>query len=390
MKIALVRARYNPSGGAERFAERALHALRSQETSVSIIARSWVGTPIDGGPDTLVRCDPFYLGSVWRDWSFARAVRAAVEKARFDLVQSHERIPGLAIYRAGDGVHAAWLARRKVAATRLHQWGIGLNPHHWYLLKVERALFEHPDLRAVICNSRMVIKEIIDRFKVDARKLHLIPNGVDLEYFHPGLSAVHRSTTRAELGIGESVATLLFMGSGFERKGLTLALEALARMPAASHLIVVGDDKRRARYVRRAEQLGVARRVSFLGEVADPRPYLGAADVLVLPTLYDPFPNVVLEALASGLPVITSDACGAIDVIRPGTNGWIHRSGSRDDLVEKLSLWLTQLQETGGEPLVRAARASVEPYSIAALGAALVALYEKLLMSRAPRASDTG
>jgi UDP-glucose:(heptosyl)LPS alpha-1,3-glucosyltransferase len=86
VKLALVRQKYTPFGGAERFVERALGALRDQGTDVTIIARSWQGEP---GPGFL-RCNPFYLGRTWRDAGFARAVQAIIGAGRFDLVQSHE------------------------------------------------------------------------------------------------------------------------------------------------------------------------------------------------------------------------------------------------------------------------------------------------------------
>ncbi len=99
MRLALVRQRYSAYGGAERFIERALGALGGQGVAVTVLAREWIGAP--GG---LVRCDPFYVGRLWRDWSFARAVCREIARRPFDLVQSHERIDCCDIYRAGDGV----------------------------------------------------------------------------------------------------------------------------------------------------------------------------------------------------------------------------------------------------------------------------------------------
>ncbi|MGA2550929.1 MAG: glycosyltransferase family 4 protein [Burkholderiaceae bacterium] len=380
MKIALVRARYNLAGGAERFAERALSALAGTNTAVSIIARSWNRDARAHEGWTIVPCNPFYVGSVWRDWSFAHAVRRLVARLGFDLVQSHERIPGLAIYRAGDGVHAAWLERRRAASGLGKRVGIWLSLHHRYLVWTERRMFEHPDLRAVICNSTLVVNEIRTRFRIDPQKLHLIPNGIDLDRFAPEPSREERRRVRLALQIAEAQPLLVFVGSGFERKGLALALWALARMPGEVHLVIVGHDKHGARYAGLARALGVDRRAHFLGAIDDPVPYYGAADALVLPTLYDPFPNAVLEALACGLPVITSDACGAIDVISEADNGWIHQSGNREDLLAKLGLWLSDhALAAKREAHARAARASVAAYSTERLATSLLALYEGLM-----------
>ena len=118
LRVAIVRQRYNPYGGAERFIERTLPALERAGAEPTLIARRAEGWDAR----RVLAVDPFYLGSTWRDASFARAARAAWEAGGFDLVQSHERIPGCDIYRAGDGVHAEWLndptARRNRCSIR--------------------------------------------------------------------------------------------------------------------------------------------------------------------------------------------------------------------------------------------------------------------------------
>ena len=95
-----------------------------------------------------------FIDKLWRDWSFARAARAAWRREGFDLVQSHERIAGCDVYRAGDGVHRRWLELRARTARWVERLGILVNPYHRYVCRAERRMFEHPRLRAVICNSR--------------------------------------------------------------------------------------------------------------------------------------------------------------------------------------------------------------------------------------------
>ncbi len=192
MKLALVRQKYTPYGGAERFVERALGALRDQGTDVTIIARNWQG---ESGPGFL-RCNPFFFGRTWRDAGFAHCVQGIMAAGRFDLIQSHERIPGCHIYRAGDGVHATWLDLRN-RARAVSPWLTFRAPWHRYTLAAEAAMFRHPNLRAVICNSRMVRNDIAARFGTPDDKLQVIYNGVDLEQFHPRLRAEHRATMRA-------------------------------------------------------------------------------------------------------------------------------------------------------------------------------------------------
>ncbi|HEX5393480.1 MAG TPA: glycosyltransferase family 4 protein [Rhodocyclaceae bacterium] len=312
MKLAIVRQKYTPFGGAERFVERALSALAGRGLDVTIITRKWKGGAQDGRKVRL--CNPFHLGRLWRDWSFARGVQAIVAGGEFDLVQSHERIPGCQIYRAGDGVHATWLELRARSQSPLAALVTRLQPWHRYTLAAESEMFRHSALRVVICNSRMVKDDIARRFGVAEDKLHVIHNGVDLDYFHPGLRDKHRQRVRAELGIAEDAPVVLFVGSGFERKGLFPLLQAMAALPDA-HLVVVGKDRQLKQAKAQAQRLGISPRTHFLGGQPDVCPYYGAADVFALPTLYDPFPNAVLEALACGLPTLTSPTSGAAELV---------------------------------------------------------------------------
>jgi UDP-glucose:(heptosyl)LPS alpha-1,3-glucosyltransferase len=368
VKLALVRQKYTPFGGAERFVERALGALREQGTDVTIVARQWQGEP---GPGFL-RCNPFFLGRTWRDAGFARCVQDIIASGRFDLVQSHERIPGCHIYRAGDGVHATWLdlrSRARAVSPRL----TFASPWHRYTLAAEAAMFRHPDLRAVICNSRMVRDDIAARFGTPDDKLHVIYNGVDLEYFHPRLRAEHRAATRASLGIDDATPIILFVGSGFERKGIPTLLPALARMKQRDAvLLVVGRDRKERDMRALAARLGIADRVRFLGPRKDVRPYYGAADCFALPTLYDPMPNAALEALACGLPVATSTTCGAAELIQPKINGRVVATLDVDALADSLDALL----DSGSDPT--AVSATVAHLGLDAMAGRLTALYQRL------------
>ena len=378
MNIALIRQRYNPYGGAERFVERAMTALAARDVELTLLARDWSGMKGPGAGDGrhLIRCDPFYIGRVWRDWSFARAVCAAVKSQRFDLVQSHERISCCDVYRAGDGVHRQWLANRKRAAGVLQRIALTLNPYHWYTLAAEKRLFQSPRLRAVICNSNMVKEEVRRHFRLAEDKLHVIYNGVDLAAFHPQLRQIWRERKREELGIADAAMVYLFVGSGFRRKGLPQLLRALSGVRDA-HLVVVGADKELPRLRRAAEQAKLSARVHFAGGQEDVKPWYGMADCFVLPSLYDPFPNAAMEAMACGLPLITTVQCGAAEFVESGVEGYICRDAL--DVVE-LARCLN-LAAAPGEALRMgaAARRKVEPYGLAGMAQQLTRLYSDLL-----------
>jgi UDP-glucose:(heptosyl)LPS alpha-1,3-glucosyltransferase len=365
MRLAIVRQKYTPFGGAERFVERALAALRANHVDVSIVAREWQGDASGGAQD--VRVDPFYLGRTWRDAGFARGVRRLIAERRFDLVQSHERIPGCDIYRAGDGVHATWLELRNKAFDRFAPW-------HRYTLAAEATMFRHPGLRAVICNSHMVRDDIARRFGVADEKLQVIYSGVDIEAFHPRLRAEQGRALREKTGVAAATPVILFVGSGYERKGLPTLLGALANMQRRdARLWVVGRDKHETVMRKLAQTLGVDDRVLFLGAQADVKPFYGAADVFALPTLYDPFPNAALEALACGLPLLTTTTCGAAELVT-ADNGAVIEAGDALALAASLDALCARA------PTMRdAARASVAHLDLNSMAAQLMALYSRLV-----------
>jgi UDP-glucose:(heptosyl)LPS alpha-1,3-glucosyltransferase len=148
----------------------------------------------------------------------------------------------------------------------------------------------------------------------------VIYNSIDSSRFVPAQN-VQRLALREQLGIPGEAVVLCFVGSGFERKGLAAAIKAIASTDR--YLLVVGQDKAEKHYKALAQSEGCSDRVRFCGMQKETLPFYQAADGLLLPTLYDPFPNVILESMACGLPVITSDTCGGSEFIEQGLNGFV-------------------------------------------------------------------
>jgi UDP-glucose:(heptosyl)LPS alpha-1,3-glucosyltransferase len=242
------------------------------------------------------------------------------------------------------------------------------------VLAAERRLYASERLRAVICNSRMVAGEIRRRFAVPEARLHVIYNGVDLEAFHPRLRDQHRRVVRARLGIADSEMLYLLVGSGFERKGVPRLLEALARL-RGGRLAIVGADRRTDALRQRADALGLGERVVFAGPQREVQSWYGAADCFVLPTLYDPFPNAALEAMASGLPVITSSSCGAAELIVEGENGFVCDALDTAALAGRMQ----KLDPVSARAIGEHARSSVAGLGLEAMAERLVALYRSLV-----------
>jgi UDP-glucose:(heptosyl)LPS alpha-1,3-glucosyltransferase len=372
VRLAIVRQRYNPFGGAERIVSRLLPNVEKKGADVTLITRNADGW----GARRVLRVDPFYVGSLWRDWSFARAAREAWLREGFDLVQSHERIPGCDVYRAGDGVHRRWLEIRRESASGLQRLSIHLNPYHRYVCSAETALFEHPRLRAVICNSKMVRDEIRRGFRISPDKLHVIYSGVDLEHFHPRERERRRGAARAELGCTPRDTVFLFVGSGFARKGLGAAIDALGRTANEAYwLVAAGRDREEEKFRRQARAAGLEGRTRFVGPQDDVRALYAAADCFILPSRYDPFPNTVLEALAMGLPAIVSSRCGAAEVIEPGVNGWVCRPDDPAGLGTLMQQVDPALRRGS---LDQAARATAERFGLEAMAQKMAELYTSL------------
>lgn len=378
MKIAIIRQYYNPFGGAERLIERALSSLASQGNDVTLICRNWKGELQEGFHKII--CNPtaslFSQGRTARNRNFAAEAIKIVAQNHFDIVQSHERVPGCTIFRAGDGVHAAWLDHRSRTLNRWQRFGMRISPFHRYELRAERAMFNHGALKAIICNSNMVADEIRDHYGIDQEKIHIIYNGVDVNSFHPSLADRYRNEVRSGLNLSPSTPLLLFVGSGFERKGLPQLLRALVHARRKDiFLTVVGHDKRMNKMKKLASDLGIAKRVHFTGPLNDVKPWYGAADGFVLPTLYDPGPNAALEAMACGLPMLTSDTCGAKEWVKQDQNGWV--VDAMDSIA--LSRGLDSLADVAGDCSFRmSAREAVSGFTLEAMTERFLQLYTKL------------
>lgn len=373
MKIALARAKYNPFGGAERFLNAAAAALAANGAAPTILTRDWPTTAPQGGVAIAHRIvDPRHLTKAGRERGFARAVQRIAKSGEFDLVQSYERIPDVDIYHAVDGVHAEWLAQRARVQGRAGRLGVRINPHHRAVLELEAGMYASRRLRAVICISELVKRNVVERYGVVPERCHVIYGDIDSEKFHPGLKAEHRARVRAELGLPAAAPVVVFVGSGFVRKGVEGFLRTLAKVPDA-HGIVVGHDKALARFRRLAAALGLGRRVVFTGGAGDVRPFYGAADAYLMPTLYEPFGLAYGEAMACALPVIVSTRAGAADWIAHGVNGFVADPLDIDAMVQALRAALA-------DPSIGArARQSVLPFTAQATAAKYLALYRELL-----------
>ena len=236
-------------------------------------------------------------------------------------------------------------------------------------------MFESPELKAVVANSNMVRNEILSRFRVAPGRVRTIYNGVDSKRFNPGNRAKTGRALRRSMEIGDDTPVVLFVGSGFERKGVSTLVQASALLAKPFHAWIVGKGNFR-KYREMARRLGVFENIHFLGPRRDVETYYAAADIFVFPTLYDPFPSVVLEAMASGLPVVTTTRCGAAEIIRRGKDGFVVESPG--DFVQTASCIQRLFSRDLRESMAKSAAARAKRFSVESTVGQYERLYRQL------------
>jgi UDP-glucose:(heptosyl)LPS alpha-1,3-glucosyltransferase len=332
MKIAFVRKSYTPYGGAERYLSQLMERLGVQGHEVHLFAHRWEAQNSGEGPDgkggpvfhrVPVIPSPSFLEAL----SFALFAKRLLREQDFDVIHSFERTLYQDVYRAGDGCHREWLLQRRKIDPWLKRKTYGLNPLHRTLLFLERRLFQSPRLKKIIANSRRGKEEILRHYGVSPDKVEVVYNGVDLENFHPGNVTLFRKSLRKEFRIPPEALVILFLGSGFRRKGLRVLIDSLPfikkEVPQVA-LIVAGRDGIRE-YREQARRVGGERNVLFLGPTQRAKELYATSDLFALPTIYDPFSNACLEAMASGVPVLTTPTNGVAELIEDGKNGFVVR-----------------------------------------------------------------
>lgn len=336
MNIALVHMRHAGTGGTERYLNHLAAYLAASGHQVTIVCRRHEAAPHPGVRFVVLRS--LTLGSAHRMLAFARTVERHVSQAQYDVVFGLGKTWSHDVVRMGGGCHQTYLDLVQTSAWSRFSRRFGFKTRLTLAIEA-RALTSNASKR-VITNSHMVKQDVVQRYELPAEAITVIHNGVDLERFHPR----HRYTVGAALrqacDLRPEHTVLLFLGTGYRRKGLDRLLEVfpgLRQKRPEVRLLVVGYDSDRAQWQAHAARLGLHDTVCFLGGRRDAEACYAAADLYVLPTRYDPFANTTLEALASGIPVLTTDANGGSEVMTHDVHGAILPSGAEPDI------WLREL-----------------------------------------------
>jgi UDP-glucose:(heptosyl)LPS alpha-1,3-glucosyltransferase len=312
------------AGGVENVAWQVAHELARQGDDVTILTRQSVANasrpressndagaahPAAGSPNPKIQ--KVEVPTFWqplRVTGFSRAVGRRVARQRFDVVHSFARTRHQDLYRAGGGSHADYLRRSHDAlGSAIRRF----SPRHRILLAIERGVFSDSEQR-IQCASRLVADALVSGYGVDPARILLLPNAVDAARFDDPVATRTGARLRQELD-GRAERIWLLPGSGWRRKGFATLLEAVAKLDDPGLRVWVAGRDAPGPWRRRIGALGLSRQIRFLGERSDLPAVYQAVDGMVLPTRYDPFANVTLEAAAAGLPIVTTASNGAAE-----------------------------------------------------------------------------
>lgn len=313
MRIALITRRFDPAGGGtERDLMVTAQYLRDAGYEVVIYADEvraetslWT-----------VRAVPNRApGRALRIWRFARAAPLQARREGADLVVSFARTVGADVMRSGGGAHISYVRAAARWRGPIAGGAMWLSAYHRAQIAVERSAFGSPLLKRTVAVSNLVRDDLVREFALDPTRAITIYNGVDLERFQPAADSGARAAIRRRMGITGPEPMVVFAGNGFARKGLEFLLRAWPALDRDARLVVIGEDRAMLKFRHLSNRLGIAGRVIFAGRRRDISEIFSAADVFALPSLFEPFGNVVMEAMASGLPPLTSASAGVSELL---------------------------------------------------------------------------
>ncbi len=370
MKIGLVCRHFlSTKGGLERYTLAISSELARQGHEVHVFANSG-----DKRPDVTLHHVPLFpLTSPGKNLSFAWMAAKRISEFRLDVVHSMERIWDQDIFRASDGINPVQMEQRY--PNLLIRSFKTITPRRRALTYLEKKIFCRNGARFIMTNSALVKDQIRNHYGVSGDRIHVIYNSVNSQRYNLSDRDRFRREIRLRYDVGDHDTLLLFVGNGFRLKGLPVVMEAMAGLNNPQIKLMVAGSDPIAPYQRWANRTGLGDSVIFLGYQADLEQFYGAADLFVLPTQYDPFANVCLEAMACGTPVITTRMNGVSEIIVHGHDGYVLWTRDPKELSARI---LDFLALTDRPAMANRAAEKAAAFTMDAHMQQLVALYKRV------------
>lgn len=373
MRIAILTRRFDSAGGGtERDLIVTAQALRAAGHQITIFADEirgpsgeWDVRRVGAGPR---------LGRALSLMRFAWTAAPAARRAGAELVLSFARCVGADVMRSGGGAHSSYIRAARKWRGALGASAMRISPYHQAQMLVERQALRSPGVKRVIAVSNFVRDDLIREFGLTPEKTVTIYNGVDLDRFRPAGDPSERAAIRRKFAVPGSARVVAFVGNGFARKGLGFLIEAWPLVTGGAFLLVAGADRSADKFARRARALNVGARVVFAGPQPNVEAIFHAADAFAMPSLFEPFGNVVMEAMASGLPVMTSRFSGVAELVPPSMRGFcVENPDDVGEVALRLGALFDAPASLGGE-----ARATAEKFTWTHYANELNALIESI------------
>ena len=319
MNIIIIRKECGShKGGAERYCLSLIKGLKQYNHNV-IFMGNYCDDEVKKYAQ-FIKVENINWGSSISNLSFHTYIQNNLKRYKNYKVYSLARTYPVNIYRVTDPLH-------------IHH--ININYNHgikkiWTNISIRHKLLLHLELKTIKTAKRIITISNLDKklvtkyYNVDPQIIRVIYNGVDQKLFNPKVK-IFRNEIRQKLGIDSDITCYLFPSMDFKRKGLDVLLTALSHITFPFVLLVAGSGPIK-KYKHKAKELGISDKVLFLGRYKDINKLYGACDLMVLPTTYDPFGNVHLEALACGVPVITTTQAGGSEIVFHNKTGYIMKN----------------------------------------------------------------
>jgi UDP-glucose:(heptosyl)LPS alpha-1,3-glucosyltransferase len=347
MKIALLRRKFNINGGggAEKVAANFVREFISRGHSISVFSEKFEGEISENLKWEKIPKSAFALSGTS---GFHKNVQKKLKGHNFDIVYSLCRTFPVDVFRVTEQLHAEWLPIYYSKYARF-------NPRHRSILDLEKKSLSTENTKHVVTNSELVKRQVIEKFNYPSEKITVVRNGVDKNIFYPAKSPQEKAELREELSLPQDKIILLFAAGNFKIKGLEQAIRSVSKIKESSRdkilLLALGGDTEEP-YMALAKELGIAENIQFPGKKKNMRDYYSASDLLLYPSMYEPFANVCLEACACALPVLTTRLNGSSELIEDGVNGYLLENADELDKMTKCIEDFTEQNESEKESFI--------------------------------------
>jgi len=315
MRLAFCLYKYFPYGGLQRDFVRIAQECFARGHSIDVYTMHWEG-PVEPGL-TIHKLAKKGLQNHTQCQNFVKQLEPLLQKQQYDRVIGFNKMPGLDIYYAADICYQA-------KAHKERPWWYRLTSRYQHSKAFEQAVFMRNAKTKILLLSKLQQTEFAQYYQTELERLHLLPPGIAKDRIAPLNAHEIRARVRQTYAIDEKDFLLLMVGSGFKTKGVDRTLKAYAALPdnlkKRTRIFIIGKDHAKP-FELQAKLLKITPQVSFLGGRDDVPDFLLAADILIHPAYNENTGTVLLEAVAAGLPVLTTDICGYAEYIQKADAG---------------------------------------------------------------------